>query len=76
MLNTHAPAAGYLFTTAAPAWQPHHCPVLIFGWKDSYAVLAAALVVFFIPSLCVLVSHKRLFERSHNGAGRTVLSQI
>jgi len=29
--------------------QPHHRPIRIFGWMDSYAVLAAALV--FIPSL-------------------------
>jgi len=29
--------------------QPHHRPIWIFGWMDSYMVLAAAL--FFIPSL-------------------------
>jgi len=30
--------------------QLHHCPIRIFGWRDSYTVLAATLV--FIPSLC------------------------
>jgi len=29
--------------------QPHHRPIRIFGWMDSYAVLAAALL--FIPSV-------------------------
>ena len=33
--------------------QPHHHPIRIFGWMDSYAVLAAALV--FIPSLWSLL---------------------
>jgi len=33
------------------------CIIRIFGWMDSYAVLAAALV--FIPSLCTLFSSKR-----------------
>ena len=38
--------------------QPHHRPIRIFGWMDSYAVLAAAL--FIIPSLCAVLEYVTL----------------
>jgi len=38
--------------------QPHHRPIRIFGWMDSYAVLAAALFLFHFSAVEITTFQK------------------